>query len=107
MGRSPTLDERLSVVKDVKLEITADLEQRATAIGEEAGGGDLLRTAERRQGGRLRSLAAREQALHETEQMLSAADEFQAMVIELGPMRPHEPGPGCQRRPVERGGRHA
>ena len=89
--RSLTLDEKLSVVETVEMEICQELDAREVAIKAEAGGGELLQRVEGRRGAP-RDLAAREKKMFEVEQVSRATDEVE---IQL-PTTPNPERRGCR-----------
>ena len=77
--RSLTLDEKLSVVETVEMEIRQELDAREVAIKAEAGGGELLQRVEGRRGAP-RDLAAREEMIEDVEQVSRATDEVETQL---------------------------
>ena len=83
--RSLTLDEEMFVVKEVKLQIEADLARRVAAVEASPRGGELLRRVERRRGGPPQSLGEREETIEAVELRVQAADAAVAWLTALAP----------------------
>ena len=77
--RSLTLEEQLSVVETVEMELRQEVDAREVAIQAEAGGGALLERVKGRRGAP-QDLAEREGMIGDVEQVFRAADEAEAQV---------------------------
>ena len=89
--RSLTLDEKLSVVETVEMEIGQDLDAREVAIKAEAGGEDLLQRVEDKRSAP-RDLGEREQKVEAVERVFQAADEVETQMLTT----PHPKQRGCR-----------